>query len=113
MRRYFLLSAVLLILCSCEDVVDVDAPSEPGRLSIDALIRIDDNLPITHVVITAGLTSSFFGDVSTAELDSIIIRNNDFVPTSSTGENLLILNKTSPGRYEGDKATSFFHQRWS
>ncbi|HEA22441.1 MAG TPA: DUF4249 family protein [Pricia antarctica] len=108
MKRYILLSAVLFILCSCEDVVEVDAPSEPARLSIDALIRIDDSLPITHVVITAGLTSSFFGDVSTAELDSIIIRNNDFVPTLSTDENFLILNETSPGRYEGDKETSFF-----
>ncbi|KKM69724.1 hypothetical protein LCGC14_1447950, partial [marine sediment metagenome] len=46
--------------------------------------------------------------VSTAELDSIIIRNNDFVPTLSTDENFLILNETSPGRYEGDKETSFF-----
>lgn len=108
MKRYILLGTALLLLMSCEDVIEIDAPSEPPRLSIDALIRIDDSESTTDVVITAGLTSSFFGDISTADLDSIIIRNNDYVPMSSLDQNFMILNETNSGRYEGSKDTSFF-----
>ena len=108
MKHYILLSVVLFLAYSCEDVVEIDAPSEPPRLSIDALIRIDDSRAVTNVVITAGLTSSFFGEVSTADLDSIMIRNNDYLPTSPLDQNFLVLRETGPGRYEGSKETLFF-----
>ena len=108
MKRFIFLSTVLLLLTSCEDVVEIDAPSEPPRLSVDALIRINENDFATNVVITAGLTSSFFGNISPANLDSIIIRNNDYIPLSSSDQNFIVLNEVSPGRYEGNKNTSFF-----
>ncbi|MGB6150528.1 MAG: DUF4249 family protein [Pricia sp.] len=108
MKQCIFLIVAMSFTLSCEDVVEIDAPSEPPRLSLDALIRIDTSNAFTNVVITAGLTDSFFGNVSTAELDQITILNPDYVPTSPLDQNFIILNETSPGRYEGGKNTTFF-----
>ena len=75
MKRYILFFTGFLLVIGCEDVVEIDTPTEPPRLSVDALIRIDESEPITNVIVKVSLTSSFFDDTEAAELDEIKILN--------------------------------------
>lgn len=97
----------IVFLFSCEDVVEVDVPQTPPKLSIDALVRLDASKSFTTVQIKAGLTNSFFGDVTAAKLTSISIINPDYVPTSALDERVMIFLEVSPGVYEGTKQTNF------
>jgi hypothetical protein len=100
--------AVLLFFIGCEDVIEVEAPSEPPRLSVDGLIRIDEEESFTTAVINVSLTSSFFGDTSTAELEQITIQNQSYEVSGPLDSNFIILTETETGRYEGTKNTRFF-----
>lgn len=102
---FFLLSGLIL---SCEDVVEVDTPSSPPRLAIDALVRIDSEASMTTISITAGITSSFFEEVESTDLDQIVLSNPEYVPTSPLDERFLVLTAVAPGVYEGEKNTTFF-----
>lgn len=97
-----------LLFVSCEDVIDVEVPQTPPRLSIDGLVRLDASQAITTVQIKASLTSSFFEDVTPAELNSILIINPDYQPTSPLDSQALVLTEVAPGIYEGSKGTIFF-----
>lgn len=98
----------ILAFCSCEDVVEVDVPQTPPRLYIDALVRLDSNQSTTTAQIKANLTSSFFGNVTPAELSRISIFNPDYIPSSALESQVLQFSEVSPGIYEGIKSTSFF-----
>lgn len=108
MKQYLLIGSILMVFSGCEDVIEIDPPSEPPRLSVDALIRIDESEPLTTVVVNVGLTSSFFGDTQTAELDQITIQNIDYESSGPLDSNFVVLIETEPGRYEGIKNTGFF-----
>jgi len=108
MKRYIPFFAGVLLFIGCEDVVEIDTPTEPPRLSVDALIRIDESEPITNVVVKVNLTSSFFGDTEAADLDEIRILNPDYISTGPSDENFIALTETGAGRYEASKNTSFF-----
>ncbi len=108
MKRYILFFTGFLLVIGCEDVVEIDTPTEPPRLSVDALIRIDESEPITNVIVKVSLTSSFFDDTEAAELDEIKILNPGYQPTGPSDENFIALSETEPGRYEASKSTSFF-----
>ncbi|WP_430907852.1 DUF4249 family protein [Maribacter sp. 2-571] len=111
MRVYAILFCIVLAGMSCEDVIDVDVPSEPPRLSIDALLRLNDTTAASQTVqVRASLTSSFFGDVVPTSLESIVMTNPDYVPQGPEDSNTLLLNEIAPGLYEGNKATDFFTQ---
>jgi len=98
------------MLSSCQDVIEVDTPTETPRLSVDALLRIDESKPMTDITIKAGLTSSFFGDIESADLDDIRIVNPDYKPIGAIDQNFVVLtqSESSPGRYVASKNTSFF-----
>ncbi|WP_281540406.1 DUF4249 family protein [Maribacter aestuarii] len=72
-RNRFFLLILLLALIGCEDVIEVEIPSEEPRLIIDALIRVDMNETSTPVAIEVSLTDGFFGTVPLTKLDNIII----------------------------------------
>ena len=108
MKRYILFFTGFLLVIGCEDVVEIDTPTEPPRLSVDALIRIDESEATTNVVVKVNLTSSFFDDTEAADLDEIRILNPDYQPTGPSDENFIALSETGPGRYEASKSTSFF-----
>jgi len=61
--RYITTIFLLLLFCSCEDVIDVDLNNEEPRLIVDALIRIDTSQEFTNANIKISLSSSFFGDI--------------------------------------------------
>ncbi|NAS11991.1 DUF4249 family protein [Poritiphilus flavus] len=75
----FLFASVFAVLgsLSCEDVIDVETPSEPPRLIVNALMRVDTEAPFVPVEVRLSLTSNFFGDI----------------PTTSADDNLLIIQE--------------------
>ncbi len=109
MKRLLIgITLVLLFVC-CEDVVEIDTPSEPPRLSVDALIRLTDTTSLFQTIqIKAGLTDSFFGETSPATLESIMIENRDYEPSGPSDNNFIELTPVAPGIYEGSKSTRFF-----
>ena len=93
---------------SCEDVIEVETPSTPPRLTIDALVRVNKDIATTKISVKAGTTSSFFEDVEPTKLDQVVVFNPDYIPTSALDEGALTLSEVSPGVYEGEKNTKFF-----
>ncbi len=108
MKKIFSLLFAILFIAGCEDVIEVDVPQTPPRLSIDALVRLDASKAITTVEIKANLTSSFFEDLTPAELTNISIINPDYVPTAPLDSRALPLNELIPGVYQASKSTIFF-----
>lgn len=102
MRKIFSLLFVIIFLTGCEDVVDIDTPETPLRLSIDGLVRLDTNFNTTTAQIKANLTSSFFEELIPAEGAVISITNN------AQNSLPIVLNEISPGIYQGTRNTSYF-----
>lgn len=62
----------------CQDVIEVELPTEEPRLVIDGIIRINDmSQPLVSVKIRASLSSSFFDSVQPAQLQGITLTNTD------------------------------------
>ena len=77
---------VLLAIFGCEDVIDVETPSEPPRLNIEALVRVDVNAEFLPIEVKVSETSSVFEEKPVADLESIVIvgsRTNDDGTTAS------------------------------
>ena len=108
MKKFLSAFLVLATLIGCEDVIEIEAPSETPRLFVDAILRIDESETFTTAVVQVGTTNSFFEEVSTTELQQIIIRNNDYEPAGPLDSNFIILLETGPGRYEATAGTNFF-----
>ncbi|NNG10933.1 MAG: DUF4249 family protein, partial [Arenibacter sp.] len=97
--RKIIYYAVFLISIGCQDVIEVDLPTEEPRLVIDALIKIDDiNRQTALVQVKASLSSSFFDSVSPAQLEEITIKN-------TTTNTTLTLVESIPG-------TGLYENEW-
>jgi hypothetical protein len=68
---------LVLFMASCEDVIEVDLPTEEPRLIVDALIRVDTNEAFTKVIVKVSQTSSFFESIPAANLQQITLTNLD------------------------------------
>ena len=108
LRKIFLLLLLSNLFFSCEDVIEVDTPTTPPRLSIDALVRVDARNPTSKITVKAGVTSSFFTDVEPTSLDQVTVVNPDYIPTSALDVPAINLIEVAPGVYEGEKNTRFF-----
>ncbi|MFK5972766.1 MAG: DUF4249 family protein [Flavobacteriaceae bacterium] len=96
MKKRNLFIIIFYTIIGCQDVIDVEVPSESPRLSIDALIRITDiTQPFAQIQVQASRTSSFFEDIKPAQLSAIFITNED------SGESLSLLSATGNGKYTG------------
>lgn len=84
-----------IIISSCEDVVQVDLPTEEPRLIIDAVVRVDTSQSFNPVRVKVSLTDSFFGSVPPANLEQITMNNLD--NPMSGGLDTPVLNETEPG----------------
>ncbi|HMB61858.1 MAG TPA: DUF4249 family protein [Eudoraea sp.] len=97
MKKGSLILALLLSLTGCEDVVQIDAPSEAPRLSVDALIRVDVDEQFVPVEVKITLTDNFFGTVPVTNVESIVILKelleDGFVVSSSSSS----LAEVDPG----------------
>jgi len=76
MKKIFFSLLFFCLLVGCQDVIEVDVPVDQPRLVVDGLIRVDGiRSATTDVRIIASITSSFFDNVSPAQLDAISILN--------------------------------------
>ena len=107
MRALQLLMATMLLF-ACEDVIELNTPSEEPRLIVDALVRVDESLPTTTAVVKVKLSSSFLESSPATELNQITIINFD--QPADMAANVLFLGESSPGSgiYTGTKSTDFF-----
>lgn len=90
--KYLLFFLGFICLWSCEDVIEVDTPSQDRRLSIDALIRIDTSQPLTELRVKVSETNGFFESIPPANLQQISLSNLDD-PLPDT----LVLLEEEPG----------------
>lgn len=108
MRKYIYLFAVTFSLIGCEDVIEVDLDTEPPRLTVDALIRLDTSQSLTIASIKVGLSSSFFEQNQAVQVDQISIENLEYDGTGPLDQNILVFNETELGVYQASKNTNFF-----
>lgn len=96
-----ILLVLLATFAGCEDVIEVDVPSEEPRLIVDALIRVDTSEALTNVKIKVSQTDSFFGEIPPVGLQQITLTGLD-------GGVGAILLETSPGSgiYASEVSTS-------
>ena len=88
----------LTILLGCQDVIDIELPTEEPRLVIDGVIRITDmHSPFITVRIQAGLSSSYFDSVQPTRLQGITLTNTDTEDVIHLEERM-----NGTGIYEGE-----------
>jgi len=69
MKKLFPYLVPLLLLVGCEDVVDIEVPTEAPRLIINGIIRVDDlSQPFLPVEIRVSETNSFFEETPVTSL---------------------------------------------
>lgn len=97
-------TAFIFILFGCEDVIQVDTPSEPPRLNVDALFRVDINEEFIPVEVKVTETDNFFGEVPVTSLESIIIivTVTDSLGIQSSGTSTLAESAPGTGIYIPD-----------
>lgn len=108
--KYIVILISCLITFGCQDVIEVDLPTEEPRLVIDALIRLEDmDNPSVLVQIRASLTSSFFEEVMPAQLQEITLTNTESgailtleesIPDTGVYENEWDLQELTQGELE-------------
>lgn len=108
MRKYILKLALLVLFSACEDVVEIETPTESPRLFVDGVIRVNESLLVTNISFQVGLTSNFFDEPLPATLDEIIIKNESYVSENPGEDNFVELNETIAGTYEASVNTDFF-----
>ncbi len=109
MKKIIYIVSMLLVFSACEDVIEVDVPSEQPRLIVDALIKIDTSQPTQTPRVRVSLTDSFFGEIPVTALEQVTITNVDMESTFAN-PNFIVLLEVEPGVYEKPKNTSFFTQ---
>lgn len=104
MKRIIIVVFAIFSCFSCEDVIEVDVPSDQPRLMVDALMRIDTtiNSSLYTAKVKVGTTSDFFSEIEPAELEEITISNQTLGET-------IVLNKTQTesGVYSQDTSIEF------
>ncbi|MBT8254822.1 MAG: DUF4249 domain-containing protein [Flavobacteriaceae bacterium] len=88
----FFILCIVLLSWSCEDVIEVQTPSEAPRLIVDALIRVDTTQTTNLVRVKVSETNNFFGTVPPADLQQITMSNLD-----NPGGDEQVLLEESPG----------------
>ncbi len=75
MRKWMLLIyAGWMGLAACEDVIDVEVPSEDPRLVVEALFRVDTTETFVPVEVRLSQTASFFEEIQpVTDAESVII----------------------------------------
>lgn len=107
-KHIFLLAIIFTLTIGCEDVIEVDLNTEPPRLTVDAVIRLDTSDNITTARIKVGLSSSFFETNQNVAVDQIQIQNLGYEVSGPLDQNFIIFREVETGIYEGTKNTSFF-----
>lgn len=75
----------------------MEVPSEPPRLIVDGLIRVDESQSVIPVLIKVSLTGSFFGEILVTELESIQISVEIFENGEMREGGSIFLTEEEPG----------------
>ncbi|WP_276167154.1 DUF4249 family protein [Zobellia alginiliquefaciens] len=77
MKKLIYILCMFLIFTACEDVIDVDVPTDKSRLTVDALMRIDTTQASStyYAEVKVSASSNFFESIEPAELEQISITN--------------------------------------
>ena len=101
----YILLPMFALWAACEDVIEVETPSEPPRLVVEGLIRVDTTQEFMPVVIRLTETSNFFGDPQpVSDVESILIiaqRLENGLPIE-TGSSYLSEQPPGSGIYKPD-----------
>lgn len=113
MKKYsngiLIIMSFILLMVSCQEVIDVDLPTEEPRLIIDALVRVDTNEAFTKVTVKVSETSSFFESIPAANLQQITLTNLD-LPGGGINPPVLIEETPGSGIYSKVFDTDFLTQ---
>ncbi len=63
----------LVVLVSCEDVIEVDVPTEEPRLIVNALMRVDVDQPEIPAEVRVSLTNNFFEEIPVTNVDRMVV----------------------------------------
>lgn len=64
---------LLLFSGSCEDVVEIDTPTEEARLIVNALMRVDIDQPEIPAEVRVSLTNNFFDEIPVTNVDRMVV----------------------------------------
>ena len=78
MKKYIYLLVVLVLNVACEDVIDVELPTEEPRLVVDALIRVDIDEQFIPVEVKLSLSSDFFNNNTPTSAESVVIQYEEY-----------------------------------
>lgn len=99
---------LLSLTFACQDVIEVDTPSDDTRLIIDAFFRLDLDEPTTKLVVRVSQTNGFFETTPPADLMQITLSNLD----NPVPEEVVFLEE-GPGVYAKTLQTAILTQdRW-
>lgn len=109
MKKIFFLIISILIITSCEEVIDVDLASDTGRLVIDARVERIYNTPedeiINEVFVNLSLTTSFYDNIPN------YINNAEVTLTDLSSNTIYNLeNVTDSGLYSISPSSNFVIQ---
>ncbi|WP_422348253.1 DUF4249 family protein [Flagellimonas sp.] len=79
---------LILAMLSCEEVIDVEVPSEEPRLIVDALVRVDPTSNIVDIEVEVGLTDAFFGEIPVTNLKQITLAGGVLVDYDNPGSGI-------------------------
>ncbi len=90
---------LLLFSSACEDVIEVDVPTDEPRLVVNALMRVDISQPFIPVEVRLSLTNNFFEEIQiTSAEDNIIIIQQFFDENGNvSGSGTSSLTELDPG----------------
>ncbi|MFP2994308.1 DUF4249 domain-containing protein [Spongiivirga sp. MCCC 1A20706] len=71
--RLIILLSIIQFFISCEDVVEIETPTEASRLVVDALIRVDVTEQFMPIEIRVSETSNFFDQNQVTSVDRMVI----------------------------------------
>lgn len=95
MRKALQLLLLLVVLASCEDVIEVEVPAEEARLVIDAIIRVDTSETLIRPAIKVTRSTSFFEEAQ--PVSNITQMTISLLGTNGTGDDFLVLEETEAG----------------
>lgn len=109
--RRIIILLVLVTSFGCEDVIEVDLPTEDPRLIVDAIVRINIDNPTTLVTIKVAETNSFFETLPPASLQQVTMSNLDNPGSGDSG--ILLEIEPNSGIYQKSFDTQqLMEDRW-
>lgn len=65
--------ALLMLILGCEDVIEVEVPTDEPRLIVNALIRVDVEEQFIPVMVRVSLSNNFFEEIQVTNVDNMVI----------------------------------------